>query len=129
MAAKLNKNFVSKSNSTRCIGKDWEKVAGSFLKSKGLEILEYNFNLKIGEIDIIALDGNYLVFVEVKYRKSYSYGLPSQAVNRSKQKKIRQTAEIYILKSSFRTPPLCRFDVISICTENGLEIEWIKDAF
>ena len=107
MAAKLNKNFVSKSNSnsTRCIGKDWEKVAGSFLKSKGLEILEYNFNLKIGEIDIIALDGNYLVFVEVKYRKSYSYGLPSQAVNRSKQKKIRQTAEIYILKSSFKTPP------------------------
>lgn len=129
MKAKESESFISKNTNTRIIGKNWEQVAGSFLEEKGLKILEYNFKLKVGEIDIIAFDGTYLIFLEVKYRKSYAYGLPSQAVNKNKQKKIRKTASIYLLKNSFRDPPLCRFDVISICTENGLEIEWIKDAF
>lgn len=129
MTDKLNKDHKSKKRNTREIGKEWEHTAGSFLQARGIEILEYNFNCRSGEIDIIARDDDYLVFVEVKYRRSYSYGDPSQAVSRHKQKKLKQTAGFYILKRGFAKYPLCRFDVIGICTENGLDIEWIKNAF
>lgn len=110
----------------RKIGAKQEEKACAFLQSKGLSILERNYYTRQGEIDIIAKDKKTLVFVEVKYRKSISAGLPQEAVDHKKQRRISRTAAHYLSfhRLPFFTP--CRFDVIAICKE---EILWIPDAF
>ena len=77
---------------TQKIGKFGEDEAATFLKKKGYKILERNFSCKRGEIDIIALDKNEIVFIEIKARISLKYGLPSEAVTRHKLKHIYKTA-------------------------------------
>ena len=72
----------------RKIGGEKEELAVGFLKEKGIRILERNYYFPGGELDIIAKDGEYLVFIEVKYRKTASYGQPWEAVSNNKQKKI-----------------------------------------
>lgn len=111
----------------RTIGKKKEELAEQYLKSQGYEILEKNFYSHAGEIDIIAKDGTYLVFVEVKYRKSLSQGYASEAVNVRKQQRIYRVAAYYLHKNGYpadATP--CRFDVVSI---QGEQITLIKNAF
>ncbi|SEP89694.1 putative endonuclease [Lachnospiraceae bacterium RM5] len=108
----------------RRIGEGYEKFAGKYLISLGYEIIEYNFKCKSGEIDIIARDGNYLVFVEVKYRKSENYGMPIEAVDFRKQNKIRGVANYYLLKTGYNKA--VRFDIIGIL---GEKITHIKNAF
>ena len=65
-------------------GAYWEQKAGAYLESIGYEILEYNFRCRMGEIDIIARDGDYLVFCEVKYRAGTGKGYPAEAVDLKK---------------------------------------------
>ena len=104
-----------------------EKKAVSFLKKQGLKILKLNFREKIGEIDIIAQDKNYLVFIEVKYRKTDSFGGAVFAVDKKKQEKIIKTSQLYLQQKNinqFNT--LLRFDVIAI---NKTDIKWLKNAF
>lgn len=111
----------------RDVGSEKEEQACSFLLSNNVKILERNFRYhKMGEIDIIGRDKEYLVFFEVKYRKSDSRGNASMAVNYSKQRQISKTALGYITlkRLSLNTP--FRFDVIAI---DGDKIEWIKNAF
>lgn len=110
----------------RKVGADQEEKACAFLQSKGLKILEKNYYTKQSEIDIIAKDKKTFVFVEVKYRKSTSAGLPQEAVVLKKQRRISRAAAHYLSfhRLPFFTP--CRFDVIAICDE---EILWIPDAF
>lgn len=110
---------------TREIGSVFEKQAGEYLKTKGYIIIEYNFRCKTGEIDIIALDGETLVFCEVKYRSDNRKGTPFEAVTISKQKKISRTALYYITKHQITNMP-CRFDVVGITRD---KIELIKNAF
>lgn len=110
----------------RTLGKQKEMLAAQFLKEQGYEILEENFYSHFGEIDLIARDDRYLVFVEVKYRKSAAGGYPSEAVNTGKQKRIYRTAEYYLYKKGIAADTPCRFDVVSI-REN--EITLIKNAF
>ena len=62
------------------MGTAYEKMAGEYLKTQGYEILQYNFRCRMGEIDIIAKDHGYLVFIEVKYRRDKSCGHPAEAV-------------------------------------------------
>ena len=81
---------------TKILGASGEQQAAEFLKEKGYKILETNFSNKIGEIDIIAKDKEFVVFVEVKARSSKAFGLPSEAVNFHKQQKIRQVALSYL---------------------------------
>ncbi|MDI6799206.1 MAG: YraN family protein [Actinomycetota bacterium] len=104
-------------------------MANKLLKRKGYEILKRNYKLSIGEIDIIAKDGECLVFVEVKTRLNMQFGKPFEAVNAAKQKKIRRLAEAFLLQKD-----LCfngvRFDVISILIgPEKTTIEHIKNAF
>lgn len=110
---------------TREIGSVFEKKAGEYLKSKGYSIIEYNFRCKIGEIDIVAMDGETLVFCEVKYRSDNRKGTPFEAVTSNKQRKICKTALYYITKHQIINIP-CRFDVVGI---TGDKIEVIKNAF
>lgn len=85
-----------------------------------------NFRCKVGEIDIIARDEDYLVFCEVKYRSSDVYGYPAEAVNINKIRKICKVSDYYRLIHKISDDSKIRFDVVSI---KGEEISWIKNAF
>ncbi len=110
----------------RKTGTIYETIAAEYLQEKGLAILERNFRCRMGEIDLIAKDGRYFVFVEVKYRSGRQSGYSIAAVNQTKQKTIVNVAKVYLLRkgASLETP--CRFDVVGI---DGNRIQWIPNAF
>ncbi len=109
----------------RIIGNKGEDLACLFLEKASYKILERNFSCRSGEIDIIALDGDYIVFVEVKYRSSNAYGYPRESVNYYKQRNISKVASYYLLiNNAFHKN--CRFDVVEII---GDTIELIQNAF
>ena len=110
----------------RALGKAYEEKAAAFLESRGYEILERNFSSPGGEIDLIARDGQYLVFVEVKYRATDRFGAPSQAVDARKQERIRKAAVHYMCSRGIAPDVPCRFDVVSIL---GGQVEIIENAF
>ena len=107
------------------IGKEQEEIAVKFLKDKGYRIIHRNYVCKIGEIDIIAEHKGFVVFVEVKYRKSDYFGMPREAVNYYKQQKIKRVATFY-LKWNRSLNTKCRFDVVEIL---GDKIEHIENCF
>ena len=114
------KNFYKK-----LLGRIGEKKAIEYLKKQGYKIVEKNYKNAFGEADIIAKDGEYTVFVEVKTRTEEKYGAPSEAVDVRKQKKYVRIAQAYLSYNRLTDTP-CRFDVVEI--QNG-EINHIKDAF
>ena len=105
-------------------GAAYEVIATRYLEKQGLKILEVNYRIRQGEVDIIALDGDILVFIEVKYRKNTDFGQPWEAVSITKQRRICRAASHYCYQK--HEDRQVRYDVISICKE---EIEWFKDAF
>jgi len=107
------------------LGKYGEKLAVNYLKKMHYKILTTNFKSKNGEIDIIAKDGEFIVFIEVKYRSSKLYGMPSEAVEKHKQQKIKMVAMKYLAGNPLESD-FIRFDVVQIV---GNEIELIKSAF
>lgn len=110
----------------RKIGREKEMIATDFLIKEGYQVIERNFFSTKGEIDIIAKENEYLVFIEVKYRKNTTYGYPEESVNISKMKKIVSTAKYYMYKHNISYDTPCRFDVIIML---GSEISVIKNAF
>ncbi len=110
------------------LGEKGEGLAVKFLKKKGYKIIKQNYKTPIGEIDILAKDKETLVFIEVKTRESVEYGLPFEAVNSYKKRKIANVALLYLKR--FKEIPPCRFDIVSIYYKQGKpEFELIKDAF
>ena len=109
----------------RTEGNAFETLAAEYLEKSGMKVIEKNFFCKMGEIDLIAIDENYLVFVEVKYRTDKKKGAAKEAVTFSKMRKISRTADYYIMKN-YKTFPNVRFDVVAI--EDG-HLEHIKNAF
>lgn len=110
------------------VGRYGEYLAVKFLEKKGYKIIEKNYSTPLGEIDIIARDKTQIVFVEVKTRTSDSYGLPQEAVNYKKQKKIVNSAYFYLSKGRIDNASV-RFDVLSISLVGGEKvIEHIQDA-
>ncbi|MFA9399180.1 MAG: YraN family protein [Clostridiaceae bacterium] len=108
-----------------------EGFAIEYLKKKNIKILDKNFRIRTGEIDIIGVDKNILVFYEVKTRTNYHFGLPCEAVNLAKKKNIKKLAEFYILKNNYFQYDI-RFDVVEIYLDKNAKfkkIEWIKNAF
>lgn len=98
-----------------------EVLAARFLRSKGYTILVSNYRTRFGEIDIIASDGQYIAFVEVKTRSEDSYYAPREAVTEMKQRRIIKTAGIYL--RTFPTDLQPRFDVVEIITRKGRPLE------
>ena len=94
-------------------GHYYEQEAADYLISCGYQILEMNYRGRHGEIDLIAMDGEYLVFVEVKYRQSDYVQSPSEAVDGKKQRHISRTARQYMLGHKMSEDQLCRFDVVA----------------
>lgn len=110
----------------RAVGTAYEKRAGAYLEQQGYQILEYNFRCRSGEIDIVARNGSYLVFVEVKYRRDTGSGSPLEAVDYKKQRIISRTASYYCLTHGYGETTPCRFDVVAVL---GEEIRIIENAF
>lgn len=113
----------------KALGNKGEDLAVIFLEKKGYKIIAKNYKNYVGEIDIIARDGETTVFIEVKTRANDSFGCPFEAVHIKKRLKLRNLALLYMKKRGEEIP--IRFDVLSIMyTDNGQkQIEHIKDAF
>lgn len=109
----------------RKVGTDYEQAVGYYLEQQGYLILEYNYRCRAGEIDIIASEGEYLVFCEVKYRQDRRKGEPVEAVGMKKQRTLYKCASYYLMEHRLSDMP-CRFDVIGI---EGEKVTHIRNAF
>jgi len=112
----------------RLLGQEGEERAAQFLIQKGYRILERNYRTRSGEIDLIALHKDEVVFVEVKTRTSDSFGAPELAVNSRKQRSMIKAALGYIKYKKIHQVP-CRFDVITVSASAGQTVEHIQNAF
>ena len=116
-------------NRRQKFGEKGESIAVKQLKKEGYKILERNYRTKLGEIDIIAEDGEVITFIEVKARKSEKFGTPRHAVTPAKQKKISMVALSY-LKEKNQFDKRARFDVVTINSESSNStVNVIKNAF
>lgn len=118
-------------NEKQKFGKKSESIAAEYLSKKcGYKILERNYKNRLGEIDIIAKDGNTLVFIEVKATRTEAFGNPKWAVTKKKQRKIAMVALGYLKSKGRHNNVKSRFDVaaVSFC-ENRPIIEIVKNAF
>jgi putative endonuclease len=104
-----------KLNNNKSFGNEGEDIASDYLKKNGYEIIERNYRFHKGEIDIVAKDNetNYLVFVEVKSRKSLEYGKPEYAITPAKAKQLKRMANYYLLDNHVKNTD-CRLDVITV---------------
>lgn len=105
-------------------GTAYEKIAADYLSKKGIHIIERNYRISQGEIDLIGENDEQIIFFEVKYRKTASYGEPWEAVSNHKRRKICSVARQYCYSKGTRKQ--VRFDIVSIC---GEEIVWFENAF
>ena len=110
----------------RVIGSNYETLAISYMQEQGIQILTRNYRCRQGEIDIVAKEEGYLLFVEVKYRKDLRSGYPAEAVTLAKQRRIYQTARYYLYENHLPENTPVRFDVVAIL---GKEIQYIRNAF
>lgn len=106
-------------------GKAAEEQACEYLCQRGLHLLERNFRIRRGEIDLIMLDGDEVVFVEVRARAGGQFGDGIDSITRAKQKRLIAAAAAWLQRQ--RQEPATRFDVVSVDASGGAT--WIKDAF
>lgn len=106
---------------SRLLGRWGEETAARWLRDRGYRILDANWRCRFGEIDLIAEDGAYLCFVEVKLRKSAAYGSAAAFVDRRKQDKLRAAAMLYLARRPTELQP--RFDVIEIYAPQGVDTD------
>jgi putative endonuclease len=113
----------------RQLGEAGEDLAAAALKKQGYKILERNWRSPLGEVDLIATHGPYLVLVEVKTRRNLAFGGPREAVSPAKQAKLRRLAEYYVRQKRLQETPV-RFDVVGITmADSGPQVEIIAHAF
>ena len=109
-------------------GRTAEDVAVDFIKKKGFKIIARNFRTRLGEIDIIALDRDILVFMEVRSVSSLNFGHPEESITSRKQQKIVQTAQIFLKNNKRFANHLYRFDFVGVTwTDKKPNIKWIKN--
>lgn len=104
---------------SRLKGRWGENLAASYLQGKGYRIAAANWKCRFGELDLVAEDGTYLCFVEVKLRKSAAYGSAAAFVDRRKQEKVRTAAMLYLSRCPTDLQP--RFDVVEIYAPQGVD--------
>lgn len=105
-------------------GGEAEDTAARFLARQGLEIMQRNYRTRMGEIDLIARDGDTLVFVEVRLRTSERYGGALGSIHGRKRRRIEAAARHFLMR--FKREPACRFDVVTL---DGHEPRWLRGAF
>ena len=115
---------------TRNRGAHWENAAARFLSDRGLKPLSRNYHGRFGEIDLIMLDKDTLVFVEVRFRRRSAYGSGADSVTRTKQARIVRAAGRFLQQNQRHRRRPCRFDVVSIGIDlDEPVIDWIRGAF
>jgi len=126
-ASNISNTLKASNISNTLKGKVFEDRAVAFLEEKGYSILERNSHFHHLEMDVVARDGDTLCFIEVKGRKEHSLVPGLYAVDRGKQKRLRNWATAYLCKHAYSlTETACRFDVVSI---EGEKIQLIQNAF
>ncbi len=120
----------SERETSRSLGLRGEEIAANYLRKNKFDIIERGFRLFRGEIDIIARDGDTLVFVEVKARADETFGRPEDSVTPAKQRQIRRIATGYLVERRLGDIP-CRFDVVSILfnDDGSHRLVHFRDAF
>ncbi|MDQ2818159.1 MAG: YraN family protein [Candidatus Eremiobacteraeota bacterium] len=120
---------MTKTGQPQTAGSQGERAAEALLRERGYHILERNFRCRGGEVDLIAIDGGTLVFVEVKTRSSLSRGSPIEAVTALKQARVRKAAQEYLAYSG-QVFGRVRFDVIAVMqTARRTDMTHFKAAF
>lgn len=126
-----NKGSLPKEVTSTDKGQVTEQFAEDFLIKQGLTLVDKNYHCRQGEIDLIMLEGDTYVFVEVKYRKSMTFGGAISAISASKQKKIKHCVTFYLQQAGlneYNTP--CRIDVVALEGNiNQPAVTWLKNAF
>jgi putative endonuclease len=112
---------------TGTVGQRAENLAFRFLRDRGLRPVARNFRRRGGEIDIVMLDGECLVFVEVRYRRSTSFTRAGLTVDTRKQRKLVRTAALFAACHRRYACSIMRFDVVAV--EGPGSVHWIRDAF
>ena len=110
-------------------GDQAESLAIALIERAGLRVLERNYRVRGGEIDGIALDGETLVFIEVRFRKNHRFGGAAASIDQRKQQRIIHAAQIYLMQNSRHANRSCRFDCVLLDALDTNTAEWIKDAF
>lgn len=110
----------------RKVGAVYEKLASEYIETQGYRVLLRNYRCPYGEIDLVARDGEYLVFLEVKYRRNLRDGSALEAVNMRKQRIIGRVARYYLMEYPQWADFPCRFDVVGI-TEDRVDL--VRNAF
>ncbi len=114
----------------RLIGLKGEELAIRFLKKRGYKIIARNFRCRHGEIDVVASEGDTIVFVEIKARSTVDFSLPQDAVDHHKQAKVIHAATTYLMEKKLYDQVPVRFDVVAVnLNSTKPKIELIKDAF
>ncbi len=109
----------------KVLGSKGERLVEKYLKKQGCKLLKRNYRTPFGEADLIVLDGDEVVFVEVKTRTTDRYGTPSEAVGKVKRERYYKIAKCYWLQTG--EEPNARFDVAEVYADG--RIEYIKNAF
>lgn len=123
---------MSGGQEARLLGKWGEQMVADYLQQRGWRLRETNYRCRLGEIDLIAENRSYLIFVEVKLRKNDRFGYAREAVNHKKQKNLRAAAELYLNEQATELQP--RFDVAEVYAPQGMytknpHISYLENAF
>jgi len=111
-------------------GSSFELVAATWLCLHGLRLLERNYRCKLGELDLVMLDGELLVFVEVRYRSGRDYGTAVETIDTRKQQRLWRAAAHFLLHRREHAQRACRFDVLGICGSlPAYEFRWLTNVF
>ena len=113
-----------------CKGSRFELVAAAWLRLHGLRLLERNYRCRFGELDLVMLDGEVLVFVEVRYRIGNDYGSAVDTIDSRKQQRLWHAARHFLLHRSEHAQRPCRFDVLGICGRlPRYNFQWLTNVF
>ncbi|MDV7209700.1 YraN family protein [Azotobacter beijerinckii] len=113
-------------------GRDAEALAHRHLAAQGLHLLAQNWRCRCGELDLVMLDGDTVVFVEVRYRRHLAWGGALESVDARKRMKLVRTAQYFLQKEPRWARHPCRFDVVAITNaDEGAfsHLNWVRNAF
>ena len=123
----------SHSKSSRGVGDSHESGACRYLQRHGLKLVKRNYYCQLGEIDLVMTDASqFLVFIEIRYRRNLAFGDPIATITASKQRKCRLAASHFLSTHPRLQHLACRFDVVGVspsATTGKLQYEWISHAF
>ena len=115
---------------THSSGAFWEERACKLIESRGATVIARNYTCRFGEIDVVALDSDRLVFVGVRYRSRSDFGSALASVSRAKQQNVLMTAQIFLASHEDYCNRYCRFDIIAVDSPRGsVSAQWLKGAF